>query len=137
MPWNASGGFTTGAPWFGYAPGLATDNVARETDDPSSLLSYYRNWITTRKQSPALRSGDLTVVDSGFQILAFIRHSGDERVLVLHNVSASTIDSGPLAVNADGFDRVHADPGVSDPSGTTGAWHFTMPPHTSAVWRLK
>src|SRR5258706_1699321 len=26
MPWSASGGFTTGPPWFGFAPALATGN---------------------------------------------------------------------------------------------------------------
>src|SRR5207245_3297824 len=48
MPWSSSGGFTTGTPWFPYATGLAVNNVASQTNDPGSLLSYYRNWIAAR-----------------------------------------------------------------------------------------
>src|SRR5258706_1642481 len=71
MPWSASGGFTTGTPWFGFAPGLATGNVASQTNDPQSLLSYYRNWIAARKRSGGLTRGDLTPLDAGAQILAY------------------------------------------------------------------
>ena len=47
MPWDASpgGGFTTGTPWFGFAPGRETANVAAQTNDPASLLSRYRSLI--------------------------------------------------------------------------------------------
>jgi len=130
MPWTASGGFTTGTPWFAYAPGLAADNVASETNDPSSLLSYYRNWIATRKQSPALLRGDLAIVETNSQVLAFTRNASNERVLVVHNVSNA---SATLPVAGNAFERVFADAGVSDPS----AGSITMPPHTSGVWRLR
>ena len=41
MPWDDSpgGGFTTGKPWFDFAPGQETANVAAEAGDPGSLLS--------------------------------------------------------------------------------------------------
>ncbi len=137
MPWNSSGGFTTGTPWFVYAPGLATQNVASEAHDPQSLLSYYRNWIAARKQSRALLKGNITPLDAGVQILAFIRDSGDERVLAVHNVSNSTLTAGPLPVNANRFEVVYADGGVSDPTGGSGAWRVTLPPHSSGVWRAR
>jgi len=132
MPWTASGGFTTGTPWFGYAAGLSTDNVASETSNPSSLLSYYRNWIATRKESPALLRGDLGIVETNSQVLAFTRHASNERVLAVHNVSNAAV-TVPLAVNAASFERVYADAGVGDPSGGS----ITMPAHTSGVWRLR
>ncbi|MGZ7040388.1 MAG: alpha-amylase family glycosyl hydrolase [Thermoanaerobaculia bacterium] len=137
MPWNASGGFTTGTPWFAYAPGLAVNNVAAETSDAGSLLSYYRNWIAARKRSPGLMRGDITPLDTGAQVLAYVRDSGDERVLVVHNLSSARADAVPLAVNASSFESVYADAGVSDPAGGSGAWRITMPAHTSGVWRMR
>ena len=50
MPWDATpgGGFTTGQPWYPFAPGKATANVAAQTGDPGSPLSRYRNLIRAR-----------------------------------------------------------------------------------------
>jgi glycosidase len=137
MPWSSSGGFTTGTPWFQYAPGIAINNVASQTNDPSSLLSYYRNWIAARKRSAALLKGDITPLETGAQVLAFIRDSGDERVLVVHNVSDSTVNAGPLPVNADLIETIYADTGISVPSGGSGAWSVTLPSRSSGAWRLR
>jgi len=38
-----------------------------------------------------------------------------------------------LDVNASSFEKVFADPGVSEPNGTT----FTLPAHSSGAWRLR
>ena len=81
--------------------------------------------------------GDITPLETGAQILAFVRDSGDERVLVVHNVSDSSINAGPLAVTAGAFEIVYADTGVSDPSGGSGAWHVTLPQRSSGVWRIR
>lgn len=136
MPWSATGGFTTGTPWRAYAPGLSVNNVASQTDDRQSLLSYYRDWIAARKRSAGLMKGELTLLDSGGQVLSFIRQSGDERVLVAHNLSDSSMNAGPLAVSATRFERIHADSGVSDPTGSPGAWRISLPPRSSGAWRI-
>jgi glycosidase len=137
MPWNSSGGFTTGPPWFGYAPGLAANNVASQTNDPRSLLSYYRNWIAARKRSAGLMKGDITPLETGTQILAFIRDSRDERVLVVHNLIGAFVDTGPMNVSATGFEKIYADMDVLDPTGTTGAWRVILPPRSSGAWRIR
>jgi len=137
MPWSAAGGFTTGTPWFAYAPGLAEQNVAAETNDPSSLLSYYRNWIAARKRSNALMKGSITPLDAGDTILAFVRDSGDERVLVVHNLAATAGTTRALAVTATSLEPLFVDSGVPAPSGSSGAWSVAMPAHSSGVWRLR
>jgi glycosidase len=136
MPWNSSGGFTTGTPWFPYAPGLAVNNVSSESGDPQSLLSYYRNWIAARKRSRGLTKGDITPLDASPPILAFMRDSGAERVLVAHNLSDSPA-SATVNINAAGFETIFADSGVSDPTGGSGAWRVSLPPRSSGAWRAR
>ncbi|HVR44077.1 MAG TPA: alpha-amylase family glycosyl hydrolase [Thermoanaerobaculia bacterium] len=135
MPWSPSGGFTEGTPWRGYAPGLPSDNVASQDGDPGSLLSYYRDWIAARKGSAALRKGDIVPLETGPRILAFLRDSGGEQVLVVHNLADSFADTGPLAVGAEGFETVRADPGVAAPQGRRGSWRVALPPRSSGAWR--
>lgn len=137
MPWTASGGFTTGTPWFAYAPGLAANNVSVETNDPQSLLSYYRNWIAARHRSNALLKGGLTLVDSGTQLLAFTRDTADDHVLVVHNVSDTAATAVPIRVDAASFETIYADSGVATPSGGANAWSVSLPPRSSAAWRVR
>jgi alpha-amylase len=137
LPWSASGGFTTGTPWFQYAPGLAANNVASQVNDPRSLLSYYRDWIAARKRSAALLKGEITPLETGSQIFAFIRDSGDERVLVVHNVSDSPVNAGPMDVSASGFEAIYTDSGVAAPTGSSGAWNVALPARSSGAWRVR
>jgi glycosidase len=136
MPWSAAGGFTTATPWHPYAPGLAAENVASQSSDPDSLLSYYRGWIAARKGSAALSKGEITPFDMSAQVLAFVRNAGDERVLVVHNLGDATADAA-LPVDATSFDPVHADTAVPTPTGGPGAWRVSLPPHSSGAWRIE
>jgi len=143
MPWDATpgGGFTTGSPWFSFAPGRDTANVAIQTADPGSLLSRYRSLIHVRNESEALRTGAiqmLTSTSGSSPLLAFLRVSADERVLVVHNVSDGfAISQTPLVFDASGFDPLLADRFVSPPSGTSGGWTVGMPPRSTGIWRLR
>ena len=93
MQWDASpnAGFSTAAStWLPVAPNYATVNVAAETKDPGSLLSYYRKLIRLRKQNAAMRDGDLKIVDAGNKdVLSFVRTATGTTVLVALNFSSS------------------------------------------------
>jgi glycosidase len=135
MPWTAQGGFTSGTPWFQYAPGLATTNVASQTNDPNSLLSRYRSLIHARSASPALRRGSIELLGSASPTLAFLRRSGDEvaRRPQRRRLHATT---GNMNFVASGFDTLFADTSVPAPAGTSGAWKVSMPPRSTGVWRV-
>jgi glycosidase len=135
MPWTPQGGFTTGTPWFQYAPGLATTNVASQTDDPASLLSRYRTLIRVRKSSPALRKGTLELLSGTSQVLVFLRRDASETVLVAHNLSDSFATASPLNVQATQFETLFGDASLT-PAGTAGAFSVTLPPRASMVWRV-
>jgi alpha-amylase len=142
MPWDSSsgGGFTTGVPWFPFAPGRESANVAAQNDRADSLLSRYRALIRARKSSSALRRGDLrllTVSAGSSPVLAFLRTDGDDRVLVAHNVSDAVAIAGPLAVSGASGEKIFGDAGVGELSGSSGAWTIALPPRASAIFRIR
>ena len=91
MQWDATpnAGFSSSPiTWLPLAPGYTSINVAAETGNPASLLSYYRKLIHLRKQNPAFRDGDLRLVDEhNKDVLSFVRTGGGTTVLVAMNFS--------------------------------------------------
>lgn len=142
MPWDGtpSGGFTAGTPWFPYAPGRDTANVAAQTGDPSSLLSRYRSLIRLRKDAPALAKGDLVLLSptSGVTpVLAFLRTTAKETLLVVHNLSDAFVSAGSFAVGGTSYERLFADAGTADPGGAPGAVRVSMPGRATGIWRVR
>ncbi|HYH07161.1 MAG TPA: alpha-amylase family glycosyl hydrolase [Thermoanaerobaculia bacterium] len=135
MPWTANGGFSSASPWFQYSAGLSTANVATQTGDPTSLLSRYRNLIHVRNNSVALQKGDLQLFDAGSQVLAFLRSEGDERVLVVHNVSDAFASATGMTFSAAGFETLFGDI-TAMPSGS-GSWSVSLPPRATMIWKVR
>ncbi len=114
MPWNdrdAGGGFTTGTPWRRFSAGREQANVAAQSGDRGSLLSYYRALVRVRASSRALRRGMIELLDSGAAnkpVLAFVREDGGERMLVVHNLGAAPATAGPWDLHARTATLVHA-----------------------------
>lgn len=106
MQWDATAGagFTGGAPWFSIDPSYSEVNVAMQDQDAASLLNHYRQLIHLRAAHPALRSGELLLVETGNpQLFAFLRMGENEQVLTLVNLSGKPLEdlalslaSGPL-----------------------------------------
>lgn len=92
MQWDSSesAGFSDGDNlWqpLQDAQNLSTANVAVQSNDPDSLLSHYRRLIHLRNGHSALRSGDMTAVDSSQRgVYAFLRHDDEETLLVVINL---------------------------------------------------
>jgi len=142
MPWDATagGGFTTGSPWFTFAPGKESANVAGQTGNPDSLLSRYRTLIRARKGSVALTKGSLellTPTSGSTPILAFLRVTGDERVLVAHNVSDGFAVGGPYAITGSTFEPLFTDANVGIPSGGSGRFQIALPARGTGIWRVR
>jgi alpha-glucosidase len=94
MPWGPgpNGGFSSGRPWLRMSPELATRNVARQSADPSSILSHYRRLIALRRSLPALMVGSYAPVDVGRpSVFAYLRSTADQSALVI-------LGFGPAAV---------------------------------------
>ena len=141
MPWDATagGGFTAGTPWFPFAPGKETANVAAQTENAGSLLSRYRTLIRARRASPALSRGAtrmLSPAGGSPAILAFTRTEGAETVFVAHNLGDAIATAGPYDLPGGSSETVFADPGASL-TGSTSAWRVTLPPRASGVFWVR
>jgi len=89
MLWEPGGGhgFTAAGvqPWLPFAPGADALSVARQRDDPRSMLSFTRALLAARRASPALTHGEWAALDAPAGVLAYRRWSGgDERVVLLN-----------------------------------------------------
>lgn len=76
MQWSGTvnAGFSSVAPWFTVNPTYPVVNVAAQTDDPDSLLNFYRAAIALRKSLPVIRDGAYRELDkSSTQIYAYVR----------------------------------------------------------------
>jgi glycosidase len=106
MQWDASQGtgFTTGEAWFKVDPSYTTVNVAEEDKQPDSLFNAYRKLVHLREAHPALRSGDMQLVQSSdSQVFAFLRQDGKEKLLVVVNLSSKPVSNAALSLASGGL----------------------------------
>lgn len=90
MQWDGGpgAGFTTGEPWLPISPDAPRVNVEAQRDDPNALLTLYRRLISLRREEPALAVGAWEPVEAEGEVLAYLRHEGEDRFLVVLNLGA-------------------------------------------------
>ncbi|WP_418356990.1 alpha-glucosidase family protein [Shewanella basaltis] len=104
MPWvknDPHAGFSDVAPWLPVAPEHKNCAVDVQDVDSHSILNSYRHFLAWRKQQPLLVQGDISFVDAGANVLAFIRTLDSQRMLVLFNFSGEQcrFDLGKLTLD--------------------------------------
>ncbi|HVM39434.1 MAG TPA: putative maltokinase, partial [Acidimicrobiia bacterium] len=97
MQWSSdrNAGFSRANPQQLYLPTIIdpeyhfeTVNVEAQRDNPHSLLWWTKRLIALRKQHRVFGRGELDFLHpENSKVLAFVRHSDDERVLVVANLS--------------------------------------------------
>ena len=99
IPWGGDSqpfGFSpegaTNQPWLTQPAHWADLTVERQTADPRSMLSLYREALRLRREEPGLGDGPLTWSRSGPEVLAFFR--GD-RFMSLTNLSSDPLPLPP------------------------------------------
>jgi alpha-glucosidase len=91
MPWDAKArnlGFSAGVPWLPLGPTHKALAVSEQEGNADSPLEFARHFLRERKQSAALRLGEIAFVDAGKPVLAFTRSHDSERILCVFNMSA-------------------------------------------------
>jgi glycosidase len=100
MQWNRQvhAGFSdasTDELWLPLHPRFTQINVETQLADPTSLLNLYRQLLSLRKKSSALRSGTFQSITSTQEdCLVYLRELDTERVLIVLNIS-----SDPMSVS--------------------------------------
>jgi alpha-glucosidase len=94
IPWDegeAPNGFTSGIPWLPVKPAQSTLNVARQQQDPASLLNYYREMLALRRANPTLIDGEIQFIKVSEPLLAYRRTGESGNLVCLFNLSPNTI----------------------------------------------
>ena len=99
MQWNGgwNGGFSGADPERLYSPlisnpvyGFQAINVESQRRSQHSLLSWMRRIVHVRKASRVLSRGSIEFLKpSNHRVLAYVRQLGDEKILVVNNLSKS------------------------------------------------
>lgn len=85
-------GFTSGTPWMKVNPNYKEINVAEALADPDSVYYFYKQLIQLRKKHEVMVYGDYKELFEDHQeIYSFIRELGDEKWLVLLNISEQQV----------------------------------------------
>jgi len=90
MQWDDSAfaGFSNTTPWLSVNENYKQINIAKQEQDPGSVLHYFRKMTGLRKAHLALVYGRFDLVDEDNpQLFAYTRMLGEESYLVVLNFS--------------------------------------------------
>ncbi|WP_263365248.1 glycoside hydrolase family 13 protein [Edaphobacter bradus] len=144
MQWDNSknAGFSMAdSTWLPVAANYETKNVKAEESNPDSLLNWHKQLITMRRNDPALRHGNMIMLDeTNPSVLSYIRSdvAGHHSILVALNCTAQqqtvTLDPGRAGVHGAKVSTLLTDaPSLNQQSSLT----ITLPPYASWVGSLQ
>jgi alpha-glucosidase len=127
MPWGADAsdlGFGSGAtrPWLPFAEPHRAMAVDKQQADDGSLLHFYTRLLHWRRQHAALVRGDMTLLPSHPQVLAYVRSEGGTKLLCALNFSNAVVEWAAPAGVAIGADL--AGSGLAGASRQGAGWRF-------------
>jgi alpha-amylase len=101
MQWNAdaNAGFTTGTPWRAPDVFHSQVNVDQQNQDPDSLLNLYRTLTKLRAEHTVLRTGSITLLETGStDVYAIIRSNNTKNIMVLINLNGEPVSDYALSL---------------------------------------
>ncbi len=90
MQWDdhSYAGFSMVAPWLLVNPNYQMINVADQTNDPESILSFYKKMITLRRENKGLIYGSFNeYLPENEQLFVYERVLDEERYLIIVNLT--------------------------------------------------
>ena len=106
MQWDASqyAGFSTAEPWLPIASDYKEVNVEVESRDPASVLAFFRDLLTLRRETPALDVGSYRTVNASTEgVMAYAREKEGDTIVVVLNFSADahTLDMSETGTHGE------------------------------------
>ena len=85
MQWDetSKAGFTEGEPWLPLAEDSSEVNVAVQSEDPGSMLSFFRRLVGLRRELPALHEGSYRSLETGDSAVFAYRREHEGQVVVV------------------------------------------------------
>jgi alpha-glucosidase len=87
--WDATpnAGFTSGKPWLPLGPDYQVVNAEAEKQDPTSILSLYRDLLGLRRRHYAFSIGSFRILSAADDVFVYERRYGDEGFVIALNFS--------------------------------------------------
>lgn len=104
MQWDDSenAGFTGGKPWLKVNENYKEINVKNEMNDPDSILNYYKELISLRKNNDIFADGKFKMyLPDDENIFAYERTLGDKKMVVVCNFYGNTIENPMNQITKD------------------------------------
>jgi alpha-glucosidase len=96
MPWQAGApqaGFSSAdRTWLKRDPAHAALAVDQQAASPQSTLSYTRQLLALRRHLGAVVAGEITLLDTPDEVLAFVRGGGEDAVLCAFNLGETVCE---------------------------------------------
>jgi alpha-glucosidase len=144
MQWTPGpqAGFSTNPhTWLPVAPDYKAVNVATESKEPNSQLTWFEKLVMLRRDNPALHAGSETMLDAGNEhVLSWVRSSPDGKsVVVAMNFSAEpqavTLDASKAGVTGSSARTLATND--SKLEGTHSLKSITLTPFASYVAEIQ
>ena len=139
MQWDRSAhaGFTSSEPWIKVNSNyLRAVNVAEQEEDEGSVLNYFRQMITVRKNNLALIYGRYELLlEDDEQVYAYSRTLGNECLLILLSFSTEA-----CAISLEDLQYKEAYPLISnveeDQMAPKTDHQFNLEPYQASIYKL-
>ncbi len=73
--------------------------LALQIKDSNSTCHFFKAWIGNRNGQQVLLEGDLKSIDLSDKLLGYVRTLGDDRVVVIHNLTGDEVDISLSSLN--------------------------------------
>lgn len=93
IAWNSQtpfAGFSCSSSWLPVAPEHIELNVEQQSKKPTSVLNYYRSFLSWRREQPALLGGSVKFLDAPTGLLILEREINKQKIVACFNLTNDT-----------------------------------------------
>jgi glycosidase len=138
MLWTAEPGFgfSSAEPWIAFGDEPELTNLAVERDDPSSMYSFYRDFLKLRRGRALWGTGSMQLLDTGgTTIFALLRQDDFMAYVVAVNM---TVEPQTSTLASDAFgERSRLELGEGELAISAGTATLSLPGSAYAVFRIR
>jgi len=139
MQWNTTvnAGFSQKTPWLPVPPSYKTHNVASESANPNSVLSFYKKLLALRHNNRALLDGNYVPLNQDDpNVISYLRQYKDQAVVVAINMSTSAQEVG-FDLAKHGITKGKVTPLLTSGTQSGNTSQLVLPPYAVYIGEIK